>query len=190
MITAVILAAGQSVRMGQPKMLLPWGKVTVLGKVIETLQSAGLKDILVVTGGAREEVEKIAAAYQVRTARNLKGGEMLESIQTGLRALTGGAALIALGDQPQIEEETARRVVAAWKQSGAGIVVPSYANRRGHPWLIAEQYWGEILAMPAGQSSMRDFFNARKNEIFYVNADTPSILQDLDTPEDYLKFKP
>ena len=62
-ISAIILAAGQSKRMGQPKMLLPWENTTVLGKVIETIQHAGVEDILVVTGGARNEVEKIVAQY-------------------------------------------------------------------------------------------------------------------------------
>lgn len=190
MLSAIVLAAGQSSRMGQPKMALPWGKTTVLGQVIETLQSAGLEEILVVAGGAREATEKIAAAHRVKTIHNPHKGEMLESIQIGLRALQGGAALIALGDQPQMQVETARSVIAAWKQSGAGIVVPSYENRRGHPWLIAENYWGEILAMPAESSSMRDFFKARQNEIFYVSVAAPSVLQDLDTPEDYLRFKP
>ena len=63
MITAIILAAGQSKRMGQPKMLLPWGETTVLGQVIETVQSAGVGNILVVTGGAREQVEEIVRQY-------------------------------------------------------------------------------------------------------------------------------
>jgi molybdenum cofactor cytidylyltransferase len=61
--------------------------------------------------------------------------------------------------------------------------------RRGHPWLVARPLWGEILAMMSPQSP-RDLLNAHSNEIEYVNVDNPSILQDLDTPEDYLKFKP
>ncbi len=190
MISAVVLAAGQSKRMGRPKMALPWGNVTVLGKVVQTLQSAGLDEILVVVGGAREETEKIAAACKVKTVENPRPGEMLESIQIGLRALNDEAALIALGDQPQIEAETARRIVAAWKASGAGIVVPSYENRRGHPWLIARAHWEEILAMPAGRASMRDFFRAHSSAIRYVPVNSPSVLQDIDTPEDYQKFKP
>ena len=61
--------------------------------------------------------------------------------------------------------------------------------RRGHPWLIAKELWDEVLQMsPPG--SMRDFLNNHKNDILYMDVNTPSILQDLDTPEDYLKFKP
>ena len=59
MITAIILAAGESRRMGEPKMLMPWGKSTVLQSVISTFQASGINDILVVTGGARQEVESL-----------------------------------------------------------------------------------------------------------------------------------
>ncbi len=85
-ISAIIPAAGQSKRMGQPKLLLPWGSTTVLGKVIETVQAAGIEDILVVTGGARNEVEKIITNYKVRMVynENFEHEEMLGSIQLGL----------------------------------------------------------------------------------------------------------
>jgi molybdenum cofactor cytidylyltransferase len=59
MITAIILAAGESKRMGQPKMLMPWGKSTVLQTVISTVQAAGVADILVVTGGSRHQIEML-----------------------------------------------------------------------------------------------------------------------------------
>ena len=60
-IAAILLAAGESHRMGQPKMLLPWGGTTVLGQVVATFAAAGIEDILVVTGGAREQVESLVA---------------------------------------------------------------------------------------------------------------------------------
>ena len=83
MISAIILAAGESKRMGQPKMLLPWGKVSVLGQVISTFQSAGIEDIIVVTGGAHEQVEEIVKENGARSVfnRNYANGEMLSSLQ-------------------------------------------------------------------------------------------------------------
>jgi molybdenum cofactor cytidylyltransferase len=192
-ISAVILAAGQSRRMGQPKMLLPWKNSTVLGKVIETLQQAEIEDILVVTGSARDEVEKIAASHNARVTHNedYTSGDMLESIQLGLLAQEpqSEAALICLGDQPQIEKRSVQIVCDGFRQNASRIVVPSYQMRRGHPWLIARESWDEVLQMRAPES-MRDFLNKRKNDIFYVEHDSPSILQDLDTPADYLKYKP
>ena len=192
-ISAIILAAGQSKRMGQPKMLLPWENTTVLGKVIETIQQTGIEDILVVTGGARDEVEKIAANYKLRTTHNenFARDEMLASIQLGLQEqeTQSEAALICLGDQPQVEERSVRKVCDAFRENKSSIVVPSYQMRRGHPWLIARELWGEVLQMRTPES-MRDFLNAHRDDIFYVELDTSSILMDLDTPADYLKYKP
>jgi molybdenum cofactor cytidylyltransferase len=192
-ISAIILAAGQSKRMGQPKMLLPWGNTTVLGKVIETVRRTGIEDILVVTGGAREEVEKIVVQYQLRMAHNenFANEEMLTSIQLGLREQKNQSdtTLICLGDQPQVEERSVRNVCNIFHENKSRIVVPSYQMRRGHPWLIAKELWDEVLQMRA-PASMRDFLDAHKNDIFYMEYDSPSILQDLDTPADYLKYKP
>ncbi len=192
MITAIVLAAGESKRMGEPKLLMPWGKSTVLQTVVSTLQSAGLSDILVVTGGARQQVEGlIGKTVQTIFNKDHANENMLISIQMGLREKIreSSAALICLGDQPQTHEKTARGIIEAWNQNRARIIIPSYEKRRGHPWLIGKEHWDEILKMGADQS-MRDFFKKHKRAIFYVNVDTPSILEDLDTPEDYLKFKP
>ncbi|MBV6395511.1 MAG: Molybdenum cofactor cytidylyltransferase [Anaerolineales bacterium] len=192
-ITALILAAGQSTRMGQPKMLLPWGETTVLGQVIETIRRAGLDDIIVVTGGERERVEKLVTSYKVQVAHNMdfKSGGMLSSLQCGLRALkpTAGAALIFLGDQPQIQERSVQAVTSRFEETKANLVVPSYQMRRGHPWLAARPLWSEILSMPAVESP-RDFLNRHATGIEYVTVDDPSILADLDTPDDYLKSHP
>jgi len=192
-ISAVILAAGQSKRMGQPKMLLPWRDTTILGKVIATLQQAGIEDILVVTGGARDEVEKIAVKHnaQVTYNQNYAAREMLESIQLGLRGqkAQSEAALICLGDQPQVEEENVKQICKGFIQDKARIIVPSYQMRRGHPWLIAREFWDEILQLRTPQS-MRDFLNTHKDVIFYVECGSPEILQDIDNPADYLKYKP
>lgn len=192
-ISAIILAAGQSKRMGQPKMLLPWESTTVLGKVIETLQYAGVVDILVVSGGAREEVERIAEKYNARVVHNedFANSDMLKSIQLGLQGqkVQSEATLICLGDQPQVEERSVQKVCVEFQQHKSNIIVPSYQMRRGHPWLIARDLWDEVLQMHEPES-MRDFLNSHKNDIFYVEHDSPNILQDLDTPADYLKYKP
>jgi molybdenum cofactor cytidylyltransferase len=193
LISAIILAAGQSKRMGEPKMLLPWGSVTVIEHVIGVFASAGVDDVLVVTGGAREQVEDVvrhsAIRYPVRSVYNdqYENGEMLSSILCGLRGVVDkgvGAAMIGLGDQPQVHERSVRLVVDAYLQTGNPIVVPSYQMRRGHPWLVARPLWGEIVELDAGQSP-RDFLNKHAGTIQYVDVDTPDVLADLDTPDDY-----
>lgn len=192
MISALILAAGQSKRMGQPKMLLPWGKSTVLEQVINTFKTAGIGDILVITGGDRERVEalvgdSVLALFNPHYAE----GEMLSSVQAGLARLKPGveAVLIGLGDQPQVQERSVRAVIEQYRGGRASLVVPSYQMRRGHPWLVDRIHWDEILAMQS-PASLRDFLRNHADNIRYVELETPSILQDLDTPEDYLKSRP
>jgi len=186
-ISAIILAAGKSVRMGQQKLLMPWGNTTVLGKVIETLQAAQIEDITLV---ANSKTALQITKYRLPITLN-DNGEMLESIQLGLQAQkpSAEAILICLGDQPQVEESSVRSVCDSFRGNSFPIVVPSYQMRRGHPWLVARELWDEVLQMRSPES-MRDFLNAHKNDIFYVELDTPSILLDLDTPADYLKYKP
>jgi molybdenum cofactor cytidylyltransferase len=191
-IADIVLAAGESRRMGQPKLLLPWGRTTVLGQVIKTLRQAGIEDVLVVTGAGREVVEQVAARHTARTVFNeaFASGEMLSSIQCGLRAQPPGtrAALICLGDQPQVREETVRRVCSAYRETEARLVIPSHRNRRGHPWLAARPLWEEFLALPAS-ATPRTFLQAHSGDVRYVQADA-SVLQDLDTPEEYVRQRP
>jgi len=198
MIATIILAAGQSKRMGQPKMLLPWGNVTVIEQVIHIFAVAGMEDILVITGGAHERVQEIIVKshtnFPVRSVYNkdYESGEMLSSIQCGLRDLTEKgieAAIIGLGDQPQVEASSVRRVCEAFRQTRSPLVVPSYRMRRGHPWLAARSLWDEILSLRPDQTP-RDFLNAHAEDVHYVEMDSPSILSDLDTPEDYRVARP
>src|SRR4030095_8098616 len=116
--------------------------------------------------------------------------EMLSSIQCGLRYLSEKATeavMIGLGDQPQAQEGSVRMVRDAYLQIKSPLVVPSFQMRRGHPWLVARSYWSEILDMHPPQT-LRYFLNARAEAIHYVDIDTPSILADLDTPEEYRTY--
>jgi molybdenum cofactor cytidylyltransferase len=219
MISAIILAAGKSARMGENKLLMSWGDITVIEKVIQTIQSANIEDIILITN---TEVASQFTNYKLQIVINETNHEMLSSIQLGLQILLpppslrdtspksetkkienstdqfsgfgGGwegveATLIVLGDQPQVEERSVRAVCEAYQKSKSNLVLPSYQKRRGHPWLVARPLWDELLNMNSNQSP-RDFLNVHADEIEYANLDTPTILQDLDTPEDYLKYKP
>ncbi|MEJ5224271.1 MAG: nucleotidyltransferase family protein [Anaerolineales bacterium] len=193
-IGAIVLAAGESRRMGQPKLTLPWGRTTVLGQVTATLTAAGVTDIAVITGGWRAEVEaevaRLAASLPVRAVFNphYAQGGMLSSIQCGLRAMRPGceAALIALGDQPQVSQRSVQAVLGALAQPGVTVVVPSWQRRRGHPILIMRPAWDDLLHWQP-PLTLRDFLN--QQTLTYVEADE-TIVMDLDTPESYQRQKP
>jgi molybdenum cofactor cytidylyltransferase len=193
MITALILAAGFSRRMGTNKLLLPFGQHTVLGQIISVLQACPLDAILVVTGHERDKIEAmfgtIPAAPRFAYNPNYASGDMVSSIQAGLAALDDDsrckAALVALGDQPKIERRIAEQVMAAY--APGTVVIPSFNRHGGHPILIDRACWPDILALPLG-ASLRDVWRAHPDWLRYVNVDTDSILRDMDTPEDYAQI--
>jgi molybdenum cofactor cytidylyltransferase len=116
-------------------------------------------------------------------------GEMLGSVQIGLGALAPEteAALLCLGDQPQMEPATVSTVLAAGRASDwRSVVVPSYAMRAGHPVLLPRAVWPDVLA---AQGTLKDALAPHRGHFVYVVVDSPTILADLDTPEDYAREK-
>ena len=193
LISAVILAAGASRRMGQSKMLLPWGDTFVIQKVVTTLLNSGVYKPIIVTGRSSEDIRKIVRSDQVLFAHNpnYETTEMLQSLQIGLHCLPGNAAafLIVLGDQPQIDSLIIHQIVAEFKTKRPSIIIPSYKFRRGHPWLVSKEWLPELLTM-SDTATLRDFLNTHKDAISYLNVDDSSVLMDLDTPDDYVRHKP
>jgi molybdenum cofactor cytidylyltransferase len=186
---AIVLAAGMSKRMGQPKVLMPWSNdKPILEHILDQLILARVDHIVVVSGHRAAEVRKIAAKLGVEVAHNedYATGEMLSSVKAGLRAMPDhiAAALIALGDQPRIQPRVISQVLTTYAEGAHEIVAPSYQRRRGHPILIDRRHWAELLALPA-DGAPRDVINAHADRIAYVNVDTDSVLSDVDTPQEY-----
>jgi len=193
MINAIILAAGLSKRMGSPKLVLPWDNTTVIGRVVDVLVQAGIREILVVTGGARRQVEAALKGLPVRTVFNphYEQDHMLFSLQVGLASLpdSAEATLVALGDQPQVQLGVVRKVLQSYRDECAPLVVPSYRMRRGHPWLMKRSLWPGVLEMQPPHT-MRDILVTFSDQICYVPVETDTILRDLDTFADYEREKP
>ena len=193
MIAAIVLAAGLSRRMGRPKLALPWLDTTVIGRVVNVLNEAGVADIVVVTGGARQEVEQALREAPARIAFNprFEDSEMVDSLQVGLAQLAPPveATLVALGDQPQIQLEVVQAVIEAFAAHPAGLVVPSYQMKRGHPWLVQRALWAEISQLRSPET-LRDFLSRHAADIYYLPVASDTILRDLDTPDDYAREKP
>lgn len=193
MITAVILAAGLSKRMGRPKMLLPWGNKKVIQQVVETLVDSGISEIVVVAGALQPEIRDALKDDRVNVVVNpLYGnGEMTSSLQAGLYHLPEGTTevMVVLGDQPFLKKRTIELLIKASQITLKPIVMPSFENRRGHPWLIKDGFWKEIqnLTIP---ETLRDFFRLHGNEIEYVLVEDDGITQDMDKPEDYERLRP
>jgi molybdenum cofactor cytidylyltransferase len=191
-ITAVVLAAGVSERMGSNKLLLPWGAGTVLGKTLDNLRSSSVHDICAVTGHEAEKVAAIAAGKGAWTVHNQRfEAGMLSSLQAALRVLPDDreAVLVVLADQPMVGVDTIERLLAAQRATLAGLVAPTYAGKRGNPVLIARRYFSELLALPPG-SAPRDLLQRHAGQLLLVPADNDAVLHDLDRPEEYERWRP
>jgi molybdenum cofactor cytidylyltransferase len=187
MITAIILAAGQSKRMGTAKMLLPFGDSTIIESVIRSVLSSEVEEMLVITGARREEIELTISHLPAKTVFNpgYTSG-MLSSVQCGFEnaGANADAAVIVLGDQPSLLPATIDHLIHAHRQTKKGIVLPVYLDRRGHPILIDMKYSKEIRHLNP-HVGLRELIRNHAEDIFEVEVGTDSILQDIDTPRDY-----
>ncbi len=192
-LAAVVLAAGRSQRMGQPKLLLPWGDTTVLGQTLRQLKQAAVREIVVVVGHQARATTAIALAAGCRPVFNphYAAGEMLSSLQTGIRQLAAGVegALVALADQPLLQQETVAALLEAWVAGRGSLIAPEYDGQTGHPVVIGRQHFAALLALPAS-GRPRDLFQHHPQAVYRLPVDTPSILIDLDTPEAYARWRP
>lgn len=196
-IVAIVLAAGQGWRMGpgrqQLKLLLPWGDTTILGQTLRHVQRSSLDHILVVTGHEAAAVAAIAAAHQLPTIHNphYATGEMLSSLQAGLRQVADSCAavLVVLADQPLVTPAIIDQLLAAYRQGPAGIVAPIYQGQRGNPVLFDRRHFAGLLALPAG-AAPRDLLQKHPADMQLVAVDSDAILADIDRPEDYERLRP
>jgi molybdenum cofactor cytidylyltransferase len=193
-ICTIILGAGLSSRMKQPKLLMAWGNSTVLGAVISAFNDGGVGNVFVVTGAFREQVENEAQKYNASFVFNpsFENGAMLDSIKTGIREILDTsyeAAFVALGDQPAVSSEDIQEMARIYLDTHVPLIIPSFEMRRGHPWLVSRELWQEILSLE-DPKTMRDFIESNRDKITYYLVKSSRILDDLDTPEDYEKYRP
>jgi len=186
-IWAIILAAGASTRMKRQKLLLPFGDKSIIETVIDNAMFSVDKNILVVLGANKEEIISRIGNRPVKSCvnKNFTDG-MLSSIIVGFKALPkdASAALIFLGDQPQIPQNAAKNVIEAWKKNNKGIIIPTYKGRRGHPSLIETRYIPEIENLNP-EKGLRSLFRKFENDVLNVECNFAEILRDIDTPEEY-----
>jgi molybdenum cofactor cytidylyltransferase len=188
-IWAIILAAGESSRMGSPKMLLPFKDSTMLGSVIGNVLASDIDNIMIVLGADKDKVFDIVQKHPVSHCinDNYKEG-MLSSVQCGFRNLPSDfeAVLVFQGDQPLIVSNVINSVIEAYVSSGKGIVMPVFRRKRGHPLLISKKYIDEIEKIDAGEG-LRSLAYKFSDDVLEVETDQPGILRDIDTYEEYTR---
>ena len=200
-ITGILLAAGLSTRMGQPKQLMPFGESTIIETVVDNMINAKFNDITVIVGHCAEKIRDILKDRKVKIVYNPDYKEgMLTSVKKGVQSLQidnrqrlkDNASFIdryafslMLVDQPFITSELICKVIDAYSDTDKGIVLPSYNNRRGHPVIFSQRYVEDILALDTDSGGTRSLFNVYADDMYYVPVDTDAVLKDIDSPEDY-----
>jgi molybdenum cofactor cytidylyltransferase len=187
MIWAVILGAGESKRMGEPKLLLPYGEKTMIESVIEKTLDSRVDKTLVILGSEWRKIRRIIRAYDVQIAVNSRFREgMLSSIQRGISVLPRPcqAAVIVLADQPALSARVIDSLIEAYSRRKKGLVIPVYRTKRGHPLLIDLKYRQEIGKLDP-RIGLRQLLQKHPQDILEVTVSSAAVLGDIDTREDY-----
>jgi molybdenum cofactor cytidylyltransferase len=187
MICAIVLAAGESRRMGSQKLLLPFGGTTVIGHIVNELLCSVVDTVIVVVGhdGDRVAEELSGRSVSIATNPDYKAG-MLSSVRCGLEALPQQCEgiMVALGDQPAITSALVDGMIRLFVSTDKGILVPLYRGKRGHPILFSVGYRDEILERH-DDVGLRGLLHANPDDVFELDVPTSAVLSDMDYPEDY-----
>jgi len=183
----LILAAGESKRMGTPKMLLSFAESTIIETVVDRVDKSRVSNIMMVVGAEKDAIIQRTKGRRVVICINpeYKQG-MYTSVRHGFHAIPSDADAIVvfLGDQPMIRSSLIDDMIEAWKKSGKGIIIPVYENKRGHPVLIDAKYRKEVdnLDPEAGLRSLMVTFASDIHEMVTGHS---SVIRDIDTALDY-----
>ena len=187
MITAILLAAGSSSRMGRAKLELDLAGRTVFERSLSALLDSPVDRILVVQPAAGISGVPLTDRVQVVTNLHAEDG-LASSIQAGMAALPGGtrALLVALADKPLLQAETVTMLIDRFHQEGLPIVYPTYRGTQGHPVLLSSELFSELVRLQ-GDSGAKALLSKFAERTLEVETDDEGVLLDIDTPEDYAK---
>ncbi len=191
MISAIVLAAGESRRMGRQKLLLPFGNGTVITSVINTAFKGGISELTVVLGPNGDAILNEIQDLPVRVSRNTNSNQgMFSSIQCGISSLPleAKACLLMLGDQPAFHFGVIAQLLKRWVDGKKGIIIPSYREKKGHPILIDLKYRQEIVKWSVDQT-LRYFIAVYEEDWEIMETEDPNILFDINTPDDYFNLR-
>ncbi len=188
-IAVVMLAAGNSNRMGSPKQLLDFGGQPLIRHSVETALASEATHVIVVLGARSEEIAPALDGLNVTIVENpaWEGG-MGTSIHTGIAAaerLDCSAAILTLADQPFVTAQKLNTLIMEHVLNGHGIVTAEYAETVGVPVLFSDEYFGHLLALKPDQGCKGVIL---KNGDVALRVPTPEAEMDVDTPEDYQRL--
>ncbi len=183
-ISAIVLAAGTSSRMGSNKMLANFNGQPMLRVTLNRVLQSGVDDVVVVTGHQAEQVSAVVADMKVRVVHNPEYAEGLStSLRAGLNAIASDAALICLGDMPLIDADLIDRMIAAFNPAEhRNLVVPLFEGEIGNPVLWGAEHFAALKSLE-GDRGARTLLDVYQDERVEIVARNSAVLRDADTPE-------
>lgn len=190
---ALIPAAGNSTRMGRPKLALPLGDRTVLEHVVSALRRAGVDSVVVVVGphvpelGSLAEGAGAAVCPLDRATPDMRATveEGLSWVEERFHPAPGDGWLLVPADHPALEPAAVRAMIAAWEdRQGCSVIIPTYEGKRGHPALIDWKHVAALRGLPAGQG-INTYLRHCAAETLELPVASAAVLCDLDVPADY-----
>lgn len=195
MIVAVLLAAGESSRMGRPKALLPIDGVRFIEKIVTTLRSAKIARIIVVLGHDADEMKRQIGPLPVDIVVNEEYEKgQLSSLVAAIREIESSkdaeevdGILVHLVDHPYLNAGLVKVMIDKFYAAKKLIVLPRYRGRRGHPVIFSRMLFAELLAAPLDQGA-KSVVHAHREETLEVDTEEEGITIDIDTPADYRRY--
>lgn len=190
MLSAIVLAAGSSRRMeNKNKLLLPYKGLTVLAHTVGQILSAGIGEVIVVTGFEAAKVQESIRQLSVRFVHNPQHATgMTGSIQTGVRAATGNGYMICLSDMVLITPEEYRQLAAAFEhrqpEDPRCICLPEYQGEKGNP-VIFSSFYRDALLQHSEKEGCKSIVRSHPEHIYRVEMSSGNILIDMDKPGEY-----
>jgi molybdenum cofactor cytidylyltransferase len=187
-IVPIILAAGDSTRMGYPKALLPLGEALFITRILAVLRNSGLPHPVIILGRAAAAIQMQIQDWpaDIRINPDPDRGQ-LSSIQLALGDIGPEyeAGMVWPVDQPAVSEDLVRRLAELFLSSGSRIVCPTCGGKRGHPAIFHRDIFAEFMAAPLEEGPKKILLRHQKETIALPTEESATV-QDIDTPSDYL----
>ena len=186
-IAGILLAAGTASRLGRTKQLLPFRGSTLLGRAMENAAASDLYELIVVLGHEADRIMQSLDFSGMKTVINKAYSKgQSTSLIKGLGAVSPSCAgaLFLLADQPLVTPDMINRLIRAFQDSGAPLVIPFYRGSRGNPVLVARPLFPRLLSLSA-DTGARALFDEYQASILKVEFETDAVLVDVDTAQDY-----
>jgi molybdenum cofactor cytidylyltransferase len=187
MISGILLAAGDSKRMGKPKQLLPYNGLTFVDSILNKFSEIGCEPIITILGATAELICEKTKVHKFQCFRNPNPEEgQLSSLQIAVAHLPEDSEgfIMALVDHPMVKLDTYQKLFEMAKENPGNIIVPEFYGQKGHPVYFGRTFFDSILHLPLNDGA-RVVLRENPADVMYLPVDDEGILKDIDTLEDF-----